>query len=525
MKTTKSNMARLNQKWGTENMQGLEFTLDSYDPKLEGNLQTRLAKLMMSLAVPTYMFLFATIVTVLDRYATYHPIWGYSFFLTFLMKIMSFGWRRVAFSLASRQNHRTQRRLNNVLIVSLSIVKIFVAVFPFVRKAFLMPLETLWCKDTLSEVARFLYPNGTWPLGVDSETLRQYTGTTQIPDSELDFLKRAIIPQQGGTQTCISVCFPKKCEPRTDPKEPWLCETNCMHSLTYSLITFYVTHFVLTCLYILIPAVHTTSSVFQELRKARRETGEVAGYSFIQFQAKCHQNAAYVFASWGGSYVEDFLEVLVGYSVLVCFGLWNPIMTVVGCGALILEYRLLAFRMTNVTCRPFPRCSEGIGVWQDVFEPIGMLGVTCNVLVMVLLLEPIRSMSWPWKLVHFILFEKAIVLTSLIVVYVWPDTPNDVIRIDDFNAHFKRRFNQEVTVLGAYRRPNYSHIDVALEREDKGNEHVVSSVEERGTETEETKATEQTAVAEWLTHHTWAARLGAGASMCVSVSLLSLCFV
>merc|ERR1712190_421724 len=115
----------------------------------------------------------------------------------------------------------------------------------------------------------------------------------------------------------------------------------------------------------------------------KQGASEESDYSLLQYQEKCHDQARYEYASWGGSYVEDFLEVVLGFAVLVCFGIICPLLAVVGSVMQIVEYRLLAYRMTWVTCRPFPNGSSGIDEWSKMLEVIIYLAMVVNSLLVV----------------------------------------------------------------------------------------------------------------------------------------------
>merc|ERR1719301_49788 len=95
----------------------------------------------------------------------------------------------------------------------------------------------------------------------------------------------------------------------------------------------------------------------------------------------------------GGSVIEDFLDLAIGFALLTCFGIALPVMAVIAFVAYVVKYRLLAYRMVNITCRPYPVGCEGIGNWQAVFHSISIIAVICNVLMAVFVMYPMRD--WP----------------------------------------------------------------------------------------------------------------------------------
>lgn len=261
------------------------------------------------------------------------------------------------------------------------------------------------------------------------------------------------------------------------------CADTCWDNLKEQLAIFYVLQLVTSLVMLAIPIVLTKVTVTMEIAKVigspstcgalirsllgQKLTGSAdsdsnsADYSLLQFQAKCSIVAPYEYNSWGGSFVEDFLDLTIGYSLLACFNQVLPRMAIIGLVAHMLQYRILAYRMTNVTCRPLPAGAEGIGIWQSILDTIATLAVTCNVALATFLQEPIKHWSMPHQLLFFILAEKTLFSLRGIVGAVWTDEPDDVVRIEDFN-------NTVTNELSSHSLPwsdkiyDYSRVDIGL---------------------------------------------------------------
>merc|ERR1711920_900956 len=87
--------------------------------------------------------------------------------------------------------------------------------------------------------------------------------------------------------------------------------------------------------------------------------------------------------------------------------------------------------------------AEGIGNWQHVFETIGYLGVTINIGVAVMHLEPMRSLPFWQQAMAFFAMEKALMSGRSIIAIFIPEEPSDVTRIEDFNAVVVRQLSQK----------------------------------------------------------------------------------
>jgi len=509
-KISKADMARGIQVWGMANYQMTEDDLPSYEASYENSPQLSLRRVMTAMAVCLYVVFFMMIIGAMNvgfyhAKATGNQIWKFQPYVqTALVKGLSWLWRKIAYVLVRSENHRTQTRFNNSLIKNLSIVKLFVALYPFFYIAFIEQFRSATCEATLSDAARKVYGRQHWPPGVTiSQNVSQHG---VIPDSELEFLKGFWYTVHG--EVCISGCYPAVCMAEDDNpmdgitgRQHMVCTSTCMLRLEGSLRLLYLTHIFCTTLFIVVPVVRTRTIVFREIRKAQqihrdRGLGEVI-YTLLQFQAKCHRTAPYDFSSWGGSWVEDFLELVVSYALLACFGVCYPLMSFIGFICLTVEYRLLAYRMTNVTCRPPPRGSMGIGAFQSVIEVVSLCALTANVGIVVTLMLPYRSWPMAKQLGMFIAAEKGVLLLRTLISFLIPDDPDDVRVIQDFNNHVKRSqgFKTEFSITEE-QKCDYGDVDVGLAHRPTelpvpgGGHHHQHSETEGGSDTEKSDASD-----------------------------------
>merc|ERR1719396_24729 len=102
------------------------------------------------------------------------------------------------------------------------------------------------------------------------------------------------------------------------------------------------------------------------------------------------------------------MDLLANYSLLACFSTVAPGMVVVNFVALFLTYRIVAFRMNNVTGRPFPSGAEGIGVWQAILDSVAVIAVTINVALLTFYQSPVKTWPQGQQLFFFIFAEKVL---------------------------------------------------------------------------------------------------------------------
>lgn len=462
--------SRLQQQWGMEDWDNEGTILDTYDEKLEGTKKVGRNRLLTKLVVIAYCVLFASAIYAIEKCAErcndgdgcimsgllqYHAV-----VQSMMIKIGSFLWGKVAYSLVARENRRTQERLDDSLAWTLASVKMFVALWPFVNEAFLAEQVNKTCSKSLAQAAFEVYQDEHWPKG---SSLSSLPVTNSTPEALLMTFLRTftynITMSNGSELVCISGCYPTECESH---KDRLLCNTNCVETLEHELLVFFIFDVVLHLVMdLLVPILLTKWEVVKELRAVKKGGGST-NYTFLQFQAKCALLGPYEYDSWGGSYTQDFLQLAITFTLIAAFSQVQQWMLVLGLISLSVEYHIVAYRMTNVTCRPWPAGASGIGVWAHIIDSASTLAVTCNVALAVFLMEPLRSLRFRERLIIFIVAEKALLTLKSLVQGLWQDQPDDVRRIADFNRTFERRLELKAEELRPAKVWDYSAVDVTL---------------------------------------------------------------
>lgn len=435
-KLYRRHAARAKQAWGVYELKETEMEHSDYRPELEGTWRQALRNCVAPIVVVGYCLLFVGLVYVAEVRQKEETEQGRvgiftkygSLFTALLIKFSLYSWGQVCGLLVSLQNHRTHRERQNSLTFVLSTVKIFVALYPFMAEAFIWKWSRPTCAETLQEAARRI-----WAPYAD--------GGQTWPQDALTNLEKYFSYKSTDGKVCVHGCYPNTPYISIEMIE----ETNCLKALKRDLAVFYALHVVVTALCILYPIVATRIAVKEELAKVQEmedeELCDAQGprpYSLLQFQAKCQEQARYGYDSWGGSFVEDYLELAIGFALFTCFGILLPLLSVFALLANLVEYRLLAFRMLHVTSRPMPLSADGIGHWQAVFGVITYIAVMCNVGLAVFVMAPMGTKSPKNQVIVFIFMEHLMLLLKVVVQWTIPDDPSDVKRIEHFNAHFIR---------------------------------------------------------------------------------------
>lgn len=86
------------------------------------------------------------------------------------------------------------------------------------------------------------------------------------------------------------------------------------------------------------------SASWQEYRNAEEDSeehGDVS-YSILQWEAKKFR---YIYDSWGGDRVTDFLDITVSYSVVACWGCILPTIATLALVVLFISMHLRMYRL------------------------------------------------------------------------------------------------------------------------------------------------------------------------------------
>jgi len=270
---------RYKQLWGMKDYEEHDIELSSYRPELEGTKELTFRYMWGNMIVIAYLLFYVGLVFTLEwgmksDDSTSSSSWQ-ALALTILIRGLSFGWAKIVPLIARLQNHRTRAARNSSLAFSLCTVKVFIAVFPFFRLAFIANLSEPLCKQSADEVLASIWPAHKH----DIQTLKMQLGDKLW--SPYPYLYN--ITQDGRTQVCIEGCRPRS--PEMLLKGQVHDETSCIFELRGTLFQFYMLQGVLTVVFLLIPVILVKCAEMQESRRAAEKYDESAvDYTLLQLQ-------------------------------------------------------------------------------------------------------------------------------------------------------------------------------------------------------------------------------------------------
>jgi len=443
-------VARDKLRWCSDGNTSAEVQVEGYRPEHRGSWKQSLFS--WGGKVVTALFL-AFVVITCGSLSLYVPPKAASAVQTGVTMVFSTIWGKIAKRIVEFENKRTQARFNQSLTMRLAFVKLFIFLFPLVRLAFIAPVAQHRCGpvDELRPLYHDFSQNNLQELNISANSVMFADWMEIRRIKESNFVDYTILflagihlsdsasgPSGAG---CFRGCYPKQCERvATDYGERLRCKDTCFLMLEHSLNMLYITHILCTIVNVVLPMVQLRWAAQAEVKKAQHdEDGEVVtDYTLLQFQEKCHALASYEYQSRGGSYVEDFLEVVLGFGVLVCFSIVSPWMAIIGFFSQLIEYRLLAFRMLWVTCRPFPAGSEGISEWLNVLNVIIYISIGMASLLLVAVLRTGLDSWMPMKKLLFVLgVMLSFIVLKVVMRVVCHEQTTEVIDATDVNHEFK----------------------------------------------------------------------------------------
>lgn len=434
----RNHQGRDRQIWGVEDCSKLAHTRSDWNPFLEGTWGMVFRNILVICLVLGFISGFLFCLGLIGLYSKRAHETGdadYSaIMITVLMKVGGMIYGRAVPIWVKWQNHRTEDRYDDSLNLMLVLLRLFIALWPLLNLAFFVSYLTPECADTLEEAANTVY-GGHWPPGTPG-------------DKDFSWLDTPTFTYRAGNKTCIYGCFPVQCDVVDTgffvAAGDSVCKTGCVKSLESTLVLNFILDTVFQIIFILIPVVIIRWEIFREMSEARNRREDPnqdddTHYSFLQVQSRMHAVTPYEYRSWGGSDTEDFLQAIIAFAVVTCFGMMQPCVAIIAFITSMIDYRLRAFRMVNVTNRPVPDARDGIGNWGYFFEQVTVLAVVINSLLIVFVIPPFRDFDSLTRLVLFMFIEHVCMVIFIGVRVLVPDEPEDVGLVRDINDDFRLR--------------------------------------------------------------------------------------
>lgn len=184
---------------------------------------------------------------------------------------------------------------------------------------------------------------------------------------------------------------------------------DCISELTLQLGTIFLTNFVLNLIEILTPMIITKYKIWKESRKLSNKAKKL---SDEELQSKL---------SLYDTPLSDYMEVVIGYGYVVLFGASFPFTALLFLILIVIEMRVDAWKLCNLTQRPYPTSTNSIGAWLYIIQIMSIVGAGTNVGIIIFTENAFNLDSPSTKWVVFLVLEHALILFKIALALFIPD--------------------------------------------------------------------------------------------------------
>jgi hypothetical protein len=204
---------------------------------------------------------------------------------------------------------------------------------------------------------------------------------------------------------------------------------DCMGELRLQLITIYLTNFFLNIVELGVPYLKGRWKIRQEEKRASH-----AGH-----RLKNEEKQA-LLENYDKP-LDDYMEIVIGFGYVILFGVAFPVVPILALVLAVIEIRVDAWKLCNLTRRPFPVQNNSIGIWHDIIQTVSFVGVSVNLGIAFFTFDAFQLKDTSFKWILFVGIEHGIFFLKFLLSYFIPDVPKQV---QDGIAWSERIVNQKV---------------------------------------------------------------------------------
>ena len=200
------------------------------------------------------------------------------------------------------------------------------------------------------------------------------------------------------------------------------CENNdCMDELSIQLSTIIVTNFCLNFVELGLPWLSQKYQNWKEAKKLElsQNTELRETMSFTEAQSKFYPYE---------TPLDDYMEIVITYGYIVMFSAAFPLLPLLALIMGVIEFRVDAFKLCNLTKRPVPYPANSIGKWQGITNSISVIGALTNTAIFIFTTDIFDFASTSEKWIMFMVIEHGLLLFKFLIDKNIPDVPRKVRR-------------------------------------------------------------------------------------------------
>lgn len=193
-------------------------------------------------------------------------------------------------------------------------------------------------------------------------------------------------------------------------------DQDCMSELAIQLGSIYITNLVLNLLELGVPYLLGKWKLSSENKKVQL----LGGVQRISQEERESKLSTYE------TPLDDYMEVVIAYGYIVLFGVAFPFTPLLGLLLTVVELRVDAWKLCNLTRRPFPDIADSIGVWMKIMQTIAVIGCATNTALIIFTTDVFDFKTAKEQWIWFLVIEHLLIIFKLVVSVYIPNTPYKV---------------------------------------------------------------------------------------------------
>lgn len=121
--------------------------------------------------------------------------------------------------------------------------------------------------------------------------------------------------------------------------------------------------------------------------------------------------------------LDDYMELIIDYGYVVMFSAAFSIVPALAFLVNVVEIRVDAFKLCNLTKRPFPAPANSIGEWQSIIATISVIGTLTNTGIIIFTTDIFDLNTTTEKWLYFMAIEHFLLIFKIILARIIPDVP------------------------------------------------------------------------------------------------------
>ncbi|OMJ94983.1 hypothetical protein SteCoe_1675 [Stentor coeruleus] len=197
-----------------------------------------------------------------------------------------------------------------------------------------------------------------------------------------------------------------------------LCKHTCIVDLSNQLMVIFLTNMAMNTVELGLPWLKTKLKIRQETKKVQKllkEDSSLREHVYpVEYESKLQSYE---------SPLEDYMEMVIQFGYVSLFGAALPILPVLALLELMVEIRVDAWKICNLTKRAPPYRSENIGVWRIIIIIVAYAGAITNTGIIFFTTGFFKDEPFI-QVLGFIFLEHIMIIGMYLIDIIIPDIPD-----------------------------------------------------------------------------------------------------